>query len=939
MASESPSLPPKPTPVASVPEAPLAIDPVSVPEDTAKAPAPAPEPVPTPAVQNPVAADAGEATGWRGKTSVEDRKRIVDSIVDVLQQLRQHTHLPRSDLWELAQNYENDQFNKCATRQEYSEKIRRKLAKLKDSANPPPPSSSSKPTPPVPHSAKSGSAGAAVDWKCSAPGMALSGRQSLVAKDLTCMKGVLTESNTTWASSMLFNPAKASMRPGRPIGAIEKIAKWRPVGAVCFTKQQPPRPVMLAHMDTGGSPTNSNNTLVAMLYNTSGDGKVPANQVCFDYEGPDAVSQGLATLAQLTTLPTSHGCRLHPHVGPMAWSASKCFENFSLKNATDASELPPFRRFMVVVLPRADESVEGDFEKLVSKNPDSSITALNKKMKDAVDADDSFAFSPATRPTIPNRLLKRSNFYPHMIAYARMSSDNVINKQKIGEKLAIALSTGYGTKPVRPSADDSEEEEMVVAPKPKAKSVVAGKRGREAADEEAGEDDQGDSSCDDSDAEPEDRKVAKKRRGIKAGARPKPMDSDAENGGDESDEDEDELSDDDEEDDAGEDDEDDEDAMDVVAAEHAGGSIGDELPAKKPVAAPSVKGAKSTGSVVAHAAISKSVKKASGASGASAAPAAPPTEQAQPQHRPSPHQRRVLEAIAVAKQHAHDGLPTIMAEVKRAGYASFEADIEQWWARRLAMAQVGTESASAPKPAKSNTAPETVDKEQVYVRKKKEAGASTAEVRTVRTDHNMPPPVQRDHPHHTKEQLDWVYKSQGGGRDHAATERRRLACEFYNQNGILGDSFNDHAQTVLPFMPKSFMDVAKVGKETVECMTSLALDEKKLRYNEAIQGLLNYNHQVSSCLVTLMKAYASKDAKSGASSSSAPAPPSGVQKAVSATATNLVKLTPQVAELGAVLSRVSGDFNSIVAKMNADALAIAEAMEQAHSETMRNGCK
>ena len=52
----------------------------------------------------------------------------------------------------------------------------------------------------------------------------------------------------------------------------------------CYSKGLTPRPVMLAHMDQG----SNNHALVAFLYN---DDKVPEKQVCFDYEGPDAVDR------------------------------------------------------------------------------------------------------------------------------------------------------------------------------------------------------------------------------------------------------------------------------------------------------------------------------------------------------------------------------------------------------------------------------------------------------------------------------------------------------------------------------------------------------------------------------------------------------------------------------------------------------------------------
>jgi len=878
---------------------------------------------------------------WRGKITSEERNANVEMILKQVRALPSYD--PSKDVGLLAQAHklENDKYNNASTKEEYTDRIKRRLAKIAGEASssgtpspapvpkkvpkpkpptsmPPPPAK--KPAP-APHPAKAPGSGATgggnavieAAWKTTdARGVVSTGKTMRAGNPVfdAAFNKVVTSGCITWAKSMLCNPSGAFMRPGRKISPIERLARISLLPIVTSTKhliQGTYRPLILAQMDSGGA-NLPDNTLVVFMYN---DGHVPTDHVVFEYEGPTNIDNGMAVIDQLLHVDVAHAARMHYHIGPMLWSATKCFDNFKYKDLP--TDIPKsFRRFLVVVLPLADSGVEKDFFELASKNPDSDTNALNIKITKRVEQGDSFQFDDDSSAKGQSRLIKRSDFYSGMMALARNSSGTYRDKtKKPGDDIIMALDRGRVTQPVQPAAnDDSDEEEMIVAPKPSKEK----KRPRELGHESVGGyqkatdgEEHVESGSDESEEEAEDRVVTKKQRAYKSVDKPKPQaDSGDEGHGEEDDDDEEEgegtaeeseeeeLSDvDEEDDDEEEDEEDEEDAMEVDAAAHASGSIGDPEPKKKlkaAVAPPASKAPKAPKAAPPTATAPTAVAPKPSKKTVAPDPAAAPSS-ATEASEPSGHARRLADALKVAEKASKNGHYEMCVAVKAAGYSSFMPEITTWWVETIGEPPVPDSSATV---------------------------------------------VSADTGPFTREQHDSVYNSSGGGRDHAATERRRLAVlfkgtrdNFYDKCGLTIDDESE-IHPGLESNPRAIRAAMQASNNAEWDMTALALDGEKQRYNRATESLITYNKSLSVLvygLANTIQRMGSGKTPSQASSSSAPT--SGIQKTVSATATNLIKFTPQVAELSSALAKVSGDFNSLVAALNANSALIAEGMEEA----------
>lgn len=837
--TKTPNLPDLPNlPVApNLPDLPVA--PVTKPEATENAAAADPPPAP------------GEApVPWQHGVHSTEREAVVDGIMAAFKKLQNPALPGESDLRPAAEKFEATCFEKADSKNAYLDKIKRRMERM--ATNAAKERTAKETSAPAPHPVKSSAR--EVDWKCDAKGVVLNDKAPFLHpnqlesyKSLPSFKG-----NSIWAGSMLCNPARASLRAGRPITAAEKEAVITPLSLVALTKHASPRPVFLAMMVPEGNPAKT--TLIAMLYN---DTEQPAKPICYDYEGADATERAIATLGSidLGSKTIKHICRLHPHVGAMAWSARKHFNKFDLAGKPP-EPLGSIRRFMVVVMPRANKGVETDFAELCSKNADSDTNALSNKLTTRVEASPYFSLDRPGATEQLTILKDRCFWYTSLSAFVRKHAHGRIMNENVGGAIAVALEKARAVKPVRPSTADDSDEEMVVAPKPKAgphRRVAAGTK-------RSAPDDEDDAADDDSEVEAEDRTVPVKKRSIKKSKHTATHipDSDAEEKNEESD-DESELGDDDDDDDDDEnDDEDDEDMAEVSADEAAPGpELTEPEKLKKKVN-------KSKQPVLPPKPPASSTSKAEGKKPML------PVDKAK-----EAHIRRAKEAIEVGKKMEASGYGAVKRAVCNAGYSTLMEDVNEWW--RASGREVPVDKPAAPKAKPTAQAPLRI--EQV--------------------------PEQPE-----------------------ATDRRRLAVavretvsDFHLYTGLEGDDLH-------PALLQCTGQVYRVkayAKLLETEMTATVLDDSKESYTKAITAFNNYHRQLVRLLSGVMAQYNS----SSSSSSTTDTPTEGVHRAVSATANNLLKTTPQIAELGAQLAKVSGEFNSLVAKLNSNALSIAEGMEAA----------
>lgn len=839
--SNLPDLPPSIPclPVAhNLPDLPVAA--VTEPKATENAAAADPPPAPAPA----------EAPApWQHGVHSTEREAVIDGIMAAFKKLQNPALPGESDLRPAAEKFEAACFEKEDSKNAYLDKIKRRMERLTTKTAK---ETTAKASAPAPHPVKSSAR--EVDWKCAAKGVVLNDKTPFLhPKQLESYKSLPSfKGNSIWAGSMLCNPARASLRAGRPITAAEKDAEVTPLSLITFTKHASPRPVLLATMIPEGNPAKT--TLIAMLYH---DSEQPAKPVCYDYEGADATERAIATLGsiEIGSKTIKHVCRLHPHVGAMAWSCMKHFNKFYIAGKPVA--LTSIRRFMVVMIPRANKDVETDFAELCSKNADSDTNALSNKLTTRVEASQYFSLD---RPGATEKLTilnDRGYWYTALSAFARKHAHGRIMNENVGGAIAAALEKARAIKPVRPSTADDSDEEMVVAPKPKAGPH------RGSATKRSAPDDEDDAADDDSEVEAEDRTVPVKKRSIKKSkhtATPIP-DSDAEEKNEESDDESELGDDDDDEDDDENDDEDDEDMEEVSADEAAPGpELTEPEKLKKKVNT-------SKQPVVPPKPPASSMSKAEGKK------PVPPVDKAK-----EAHTRRAKEAIEVGKKMEASGYGAVKRAVCNAGYSTLMADVNEWW------------RASGREVPVDNPTSKAKPTEQVLsgIKNRKE----TMQEQPTSTDHRL-----------------------------LVATVLETVSDFHRHTGLEGNDLHPALLqcTGLVYRAKEY------GKLLEADMTATVADDSKESFVKAIAAFNNYHCQ----LVRLLSRVMAQHNTPSSSSSTTDTPTEGVHRAVSATANNLLKTTPQIAELGAQLAKVSGEFNSLVAKLNSNALSIAEGMEAA----------